>query len=186
MVSVHASHESDGFHELSLHLTSHMGTHIDAPFHILKNGKSLNDYALDHFTGSAICIKVEDQKMIGLESFISHQERIENHDFLLIQTGWSSKWNAHDYMTEYPALSNALCEWLAQRCLKGLGIDMPSVDPPTSEKLPNHHHLLENDVLIIENLTNLKTLPRSTFEFFVFPLKFERMDGGQVRACARW
>ena len=167
-------------------MTSHMGTHVDAPFHILEHGKTLDQYALDHFAGSAICILAEGQAEIGLDLFLSHQERIRNHDFLLIETGWSSKWCTVDYMQHYPILSNDLCKWLGQQSLKGLGIDMPSVDPPTSKALPNHHHLLGNDVLIIENLANLKALTRGTFEFFAFPQKFENMDGGQVRACARW
>jgi kynurenine formamidase len=75
--------------------------------------------------------------------------------------------------------------WLTSFPLKAIGFDTISPDPVTSTDLPNHNILLEKEVLIIENLTNLDQLIDHTFDFYCIPLPIGQADGAPVRAFAK-
>jgi arylformamidase len=63
-------------------------------------------------------------------------------------------------------------------------MDAISADGAESVTFPIHTILLERDIVIIENLTNLRALPDNEFVFCCFPLKIEKADGSPVRAVA--
>ena len=68
--------------------------------------------------------------------------------------------------------------------LKGLGLDTISADVSGTDDYPVHKSLLNKDTIIIENLTNLLSLTKFSFNFSCFPIKFEGADGSPVRAVA--
>ena len=68
--------------------------------------------------------------------------------------------------------------------LKGIGFDAISADEDESRDFPIHNTLLGQEIIIVENLTNLSALPETPFEFSCFPLKIEEADGSPVRAVA--
>src|SRR3989344_3468845 len=59
--------ESHGWNEKRLSMNSHSSTHIDAPFHMIENGKKLSEYSLDRFYGDGIVIKAVGKKTLGKE-----------------------------------------------------------------------------------------------------------------------
>ncbi len=81
-------------------------------------------------------------------------------------------------------LSPEAAQWLVDADIKGVGIDMISVDEVDSTDFAIHNILLGADLVIIENLTNLEALPDSEFSFYCFPLRIEHADGSPVRAVA--
>ena len=81
-------------------------------------------------------------------------------------------------------LSTETATWISGFRLKGLGVDMISIDREGTSDFPVHRILLAQNILIIENLTNLKGLPQVGFSFSCLPLKFENADGSPVRAIA--
>lgn len=174
----------DGFRELNLKLNSHSGTHIDAPAHILVNGKTLSDLPLSAFTGTGLIIKLPIKQPLT-NSFLQNLLADKNlPDFVLFQTDWSANWNTPDYFKDFPVPENQLLKQLVSLGIKGVGIDAPSVDPIDSHELPNHHTLLGNNILIIENLTNLYLLSDKIFTFNCFPLNIFEGDASPVRAFA--
>ncbi len=177
--------EKDGFAELSITMCSHTGTHMDAPAHIIPNSKSLNDFTLDKFVGRGIVVDCSRKRSINLEFLKQIQEKIEQTDFILFYTGWHKKWNSPNYFDEFPSLTQKAVEWLLKFKLKALGFDTISVDKLTDVKLPNHHLLLQKEILIIENMTNLDKLIGNLFELNCIPLKIENSDGSPIRAFAR-
>ena len=80
--------EKDGFAELKLTFCTHIGTHIDAPCHILENMKSLDQFPVDKFIGKAILIPCMHEKEISLEYLKPFKEKISKSEFILIFTGW--------------------------------------------------------------------------------------------------
>ena len=72
--------------------------------------------------------------------------------------------------------------YLSSFNLKGIGSDTISFDPVDSWELPVHHILLSKGLILIENLVNLKSLPKHNFAFSCFPLKIKNGDGSPVRA----
>jgi arylformamidase len=176
----------DGFFEKKITLYSHTGTHVDAPAHMLEDGKTLDAFPVDQFFGSAIVLNATESAngIIGLDSIEPRLQDIEAVDFLLIRTGWDRHWGTEQYFADYPVLSIPAAEALAGSGLKGIGFDAISPDPVGSPDLPVHKVLMAAEMVIIENLTGLGQLPPGQFVFSCFPLAFEDADGSPVRAVA--
>lgn len=85
----------------------------------------------------------------------------------------------------FPVLSKVACSWLINFELKGVGLDVISIDPVDDTlDLINHRIVLGKGMVIIENLTNLDLIGDELFTFSCLPLKIENADGSPVRAIA--
>lgn len=175
-----------GFSETKLNLLSHHGTHMDAPAHMILNGKTLDQFGPEKFFGKAICIDCSDLKddTIDLSAIQSYESKIKLVDFVLLKTGWSDKWGTEHYFAKFPVLTNEACTWLSKFNIKGIGLDNISLDSIDTSNYANHQIILGKGMVIIENLTNLKFVGNDFFTFSCFPLKYENADGAPVRAIA--
>jgi kynurenine formamidase len=180
--------EEDGFLEQKITMYSHTGTHVDAPAHLLKNGKTLGQLGIEHFCGPALLLNFDSSKgkKIELSSLLPHEKEIKNVDFLLIHSGWSVYWGKEKYFSDYSTLSVEAAQWLSKLQLKGIGLDTISADVSDTEDYPVHKILLRQNIVIVENLTNLLLLPHAHVTFSCLPLKFEDADGSPVRAVAMY
>ncbi len=177
---------NDGFREKTISMASHTGTHLDAPFHILENGKTLDSYDVESFIGKGFVMDCRefDNKIIPLNHLKKSEIEIAKIDFLLIRTDWDKKWNKDDYFSHFPTLSQDAVKWLTNFNLKGIGLDTISLDRVEEENFPNHRIALKKGFLIIENLKNLHKLQNENFIFACLPPLLERSDGAFVRAVA--
>lgn len=180
--------EEDGFLEQKITMYSHTGTHVDAPAHLLKDGKTLGQLGINHFCGSALLLNFEssNETTIELLSLLVHEKEIKQVDFLLLYTGWSKYWGTATYFSGYTTLTVEAAQWLSGLQLKGVGLDTISADVSDTEDYPVHKKLLGKDIVIVENLTHLHLLPQTNFTFACFPMKFEHADGSPVRAVAMY
>ncbi len=178
--------EVAGFNVMRISFNSHTGTHLDAPAHKIRGGKTLGDLPLDRFMGKAVAADLTEIRGPSIDvADINHlASDLEECEFLLLRTGWSRFWGRDAYFSGFPALSEEAAEWLCGFGLKGIGVDTLSADLSESDDFPIHNRLLGNGMVIIENLTNLDRLPPSPFTFCCFPLKIEGGDGSPVRAAA--
>mgnify|MGYP002629903624 CR=1 FL=1 len=182
--------DKDGYREHQISMLSHTGTHIDAPCHVLHNGRTLDQFPMEKFIGSAMVIDCRDRDEISLEYLKTFKSKIATVDFVLFFTGWQDRWNTAGYFEDCPVPTTEAARYLTGFNLKGVGVDAFSLDKivsatkVTSEIIPNHHILLGKEILLIENLTNLDKLPDHAFTFQCFPLKVENADGSPIRAVA--
>jgi kynurenine formamidase len=176
----------DGFGERWLQLSSHTGTHLDAPSHIVEDAASLDRLPVDNFIGKGVVLDLRDSsdETISLDTLLASRERIAQAEFLLLHTGWSRFWGSDAYNRGYPCLSAEAAEWLAGAGLKGVGIDAPSFDIWDSESLPIHRCLLGAGLVLIENLTALDQLFDGDFLLSVLPLNIADAEACPVRAVA--
>jgi len=174
----------DGFGERWLQLSSHTGTHLDAPAHIVEGAATIDQLPVEHFIGKGMVLDLREscQDSITLEALLSSRSQIVDAEFLLLHTGWSRFWGSDAYNRDYPALSADAAAWLAEAGLKGIGIDAPSFDVWDSESLPVHKRLLGAGLLLIENLTALDRLAGSDFFLSVLPLNIVAAEASPVRA----
>ena len=178
--------ESKGYRETQLDFYSHVGTHIDAPAHILTSGKFLDELDISAFSGKALIIKIKDgTDIISKESLLHLAGFIKNADFILFNTGWSNYWGTDNYFTGFPVLGDDALKWLLTFELKGIGFDTISADAISSIVFKNHLKILEYNMIIIENLNFPEQIIEMTGEFFCFPLPFENADGSPVRAVLK-
>lgn len=180
--------EKDHFRETMFHITSHTGTHMDAPSHLFEEGTMLDELRAEQFVGKALVIDCRDLKagdIIGMERVEAVGELADQADFLLFNTGWDVNWDKADYFGDYPVVSMEICQYALESGKKGLGIDTIGIDPVSDMLLPRHRKLLGNrDIVIIENLTNLDKIGGGLFTFAALPLKYKDADGAPTRAVA--
>jgi len=174
----------DGFMEHLMTLSTHTGTHIDAPAHLLPDGKCLDGIDASAFIGRAITIDCTHMRQITLTSIQTVLQNFHEPEFLLFNTGWDLHWGQKKYFEDFPVPDSATAEFLSELPLKGVGIDAVSFDPIDTTDLENHKKLLCKNILLIENLCNLSKLPPGGFLFSCLPLKIEGADGSPVRAIA--
>ena len=182
-----ATQESNGFSETRIVLTSHTGTHMDAPSHILTDGLSLDQFPASQFIGSAVvvdCSDVKDGRSISMDYVMKRSPQIEEAEFVLFRTGWEQLWHTKEYLGHYPILDDSVISYLIKRPIKGIGLDTMSPDALADSALEHHKALLGNNCVIIENLTNLSLLGSGLFTFIALPLKYNCSDGSPVRAVA--
>src|SRR3954468_16433604 len=170
-----------------LSIPCHAGTHVDAPIHIVPNGKSIEELPLDAFVGNGATISV--QKKGGEEVTAEDLERsgivVEKGDILMLHTGWDEKFDSPDYNL-HPYLSIDAAEWMVRKGIKMFGIDCITVDLPTPLRpkgfdFPIHKMLLGNNVLIAENVTNLRPIIGRKTRIMALPLRIKGSDAGHAR-----
>lgn len=180
--------ETDGFRETLFTMTSHTGTHMDAPFHLFPARTKLDEMPAAQFVGKALvisCSDVAEGGIIGMERIEAVRELADAADFLLFHTGWDVNWGKEKYFGAYPVISMEICDYALASGKKGLGFDTIGIDPVEEMDLPRHKRLLSNrDMIIIENLTHLEQIGNGLFTLAALPLKYKEADGAPTRAVA--
>ena len=171
---------TDGFNDYGLSTGMHVGTHIDGPQHTTSDTRMISELPLEMFTGKGVLIDVRWEMVIEFKE--SYNTMISPDSVVLFFSGLNIIYGTPQYFTNYPVISEELARFLANKHIKIVGIDWFSPDYPP---YPIHDIFLKNNILILENLTNLEQLLNKTnFEVFAFPLKIEA-DSSIVRAVAR-
>jgi len=181
----------DGYNTTNLHLYSHSGTHMDAPLHFLEGGSTIDRWPLAQLVGPAQVIDLSSVEAHGLhtvEDLLPHAAKITPGCRLLLRTDWSLHADLPDYRPDMPRISAALARWLVERQVALVGVETPSVAslrPENRAELTEvHQTILGGNIVIVESLTNLRELRRTTVEFIALPLKIDGGDGSPVRAIA--
>lgn len=180
-----ATMTADGFRTTGLSFCSHTGTHMDAPSHLLQDGRSLDQLPMSQFSGRATVLDVSGEGPVITEAFLrSSYDAISRADYILFYTGWEERWGSPDYLEDtFPVPDEGAVRYLVSRALKGVGTDALSVDRFSGPQTV-HTALLKGGSVILEGLCLKKVRGRKDFLFFALPMKFENADGAPVRAFA--
>ncbi|CAB1078534.1 Metal-dependent hydrolase [Olavius algarvensis Delta 1 endosymbiont] len=195
------THEKDYCHVDVLTLGSHTGTHIDAPYHFLKDGKKIDEIPVQRFVGVGVLVDVSakpDLALIVPEDIEPYRNEIAAGDFIVLKTGRDKDFGTSQYLL-HPYLSAAGAKLLLEMGVSLVGIDAMNVDPtyhdsqnsePGANALPDeqaygypvHDILLGNDILIVENLCRLDQIQSVKGVYSFLPLKLKGSDGSPIRA----
>lgn len=170
--------DQDGFYDHKLTFGTHVGTHMDAPAHMLADGKGLKDFAVDRFVRRAVCIDARN----GFDAAAIEAADIQPGMAVVFYTGASDYFTEEKYWHEYAVLDQVTIDALVAKQVSLVGVDTGSVD--IAEDFPVHKALLGAEILIIENLTSLSEIVGWSFELIALPLKLEK-DGAPARVIAR-
>ncbi|MFJ7745815.1 arylformamidase [Peribacillus sp. NPDC097295] len=163
-----------------IRMSTHLGTHIDAPFHFDDEGKKIIELDLELYIGPALVVQVDVDKSIGVEALVNID--LNGIERLLLATG---KWkDRSQFPKEIPAIEPDLAPYLADKGVKLLGLDLPSVDYLDSEELPAHHALGSVGIHILEGLV-LESVESGLYDLVALPLALEIGDGSPVRAVLK-
>jgi arylformamidase len=176
------SHESkDHSHSVTLtdiRISSHTGTHFDAPFHMISGGKRLHEFSLDTLVGKATVFEVPATRSIGSSELAKFNWN--GVDRVLFKTDNSSHWQDEKFYEEFVYLQPDAAEFLAERGMRLVGIDYLSIDKFESDSHPTHRILLTKNILIIEGL-NLDNVPQGEYMLYALPLNLRDADGSPGR-----
>ncbi len=161
----------EGWNEKRITIGSHFSTHIDAPFHMLEEGKKLDEYPIEKFIGEAMVIDVKNQINPNLDA-------IKKDDIVFFHTGHAKEMHSNNYFRRDHILSIETAQELIAKGIKIVGLDAFS---PDNEPFEVHKLLLKNDILIVENLINLDKLIGIRFMCYILPLKIMDADGAPCR-----
>ena len=177
-----SSIKKDGFRISRITLGSHTGTHMDAPSHMLEDGRSIHEISLENLIGPAIVIDLSSKNGIitgnDLEAAFSRFLRT-NAQILLIRTGivWNSLSDSD--LEELSSLDVSAGQWIINNGFRTVGIDSFSVDSPSSSSV--HEIFLSNGINIVECL-DLAEVSEGNYFFVCLPLKLKDCDGSPARA----
>lgn len=170
----------DGIANHLLKTSMHVGTHMDGPAHMLLGGKPLSEYPAEKFFGRGVIIDARGKSAADAELLSSVQ--IQKGDVVLVCFSWSTEFFEEDYYLNYPEISESFAVRLVE-----LGASIIGMDTPSPDRAPYSAHkiLLNGDILIIENLTNLEQLiGQKNFEIIALPMKLET-DSAPCRVVAK-
>ena len=178
--------ERDGYNLEIAVLSTHTGTHLDAPYHFCSGGARLHQIPVSRLMRRAELIRADSGVITraGLVRFENEHCTIRDGATVILHTGWSKSIKRPHYFEKNPGLAADAAEYLASKKINLVGIDSPSIDPGSSPDFAAHRILAENDVLIVENLVNLDRIPQPSFDLTVLPLKIRGATGSPVRAVA--
>ncbi|PPQ94443.1 hypothetical protein CVT25_002535 [Psilocybe cyanescens] len=180
----HATHSKDGYSVQKLSLGTHTGTHIDAPYHFLAEGQTIDKIPLDHFVGEVMVIdlsgsdsfqveegagsstKLKARQRITWENLESHAQLMQPGCIVLINTGWSKAYYQTPAYLDHPYLAPKVASQLLAHGIRVVGVDTLNPDEtPSSETGAEcvdgfgfHDIFLGAGGLIAENITNLEEL----------------------------
>jgi len=174
----------------SITLALHVGTHVDAPAHAVAGGATIDELPVERFAGGAV-VSLVDRKPgeeITVADVLAGGPEPAAGEFLLVATAWSEKFRSPEY-GDHPSLSPELADWIVERGIPFVGVDLITPDRPVHLRgpgfdFPVHRRLLGNDVLIAENLTGLTALAGRRVRLLASPLAIRGGDAGPARIVA--
>ncbi|NCP24062.1 MAG: arylformamidase [Erythrobacter sp.] len=160
-------------------MSTHSGTHADAPLHYAAQGLDASQMDLSPYLGECLVI---DARGVSNEIDIGDLPHIDSADRVLFRT-WDTF--PHDqWRSDWLPIAPETVEWLALQGVRLIGTDAPSVDPEDSKTMAAHLAVLDHDLRILEGLV-LDDVPEGRYELISLPLKVAGGDAGLCRAILR-
>lgn len=182
-----ATHENPGIQVSVFTMTTHFGTHIDAPMHYIKDGATTETMPLEAYVGPAVCFEIDVKAnldadgSIDLDGFLAERSAdIKPGDKLLLKCGYEELVGKPEYFM-FPSFAPNTGEIFERYGITGIGFDMPSIELGFGGA---HREVLSRGIGIYESLVGLEDLVGKRFFFSAAPLKFAAGDGSPVRAYA--
>jgi arylformamidase len=162
----------------NINMGSHTGTHIDAPFHMMSDGKRLEEIPLEVLTGNAIVLEIFGARSIGPAELAPFD--LNGVERVLLKTDNSKHWNDGKFYEDFVYLEPESAEILVKHGVRLVGIDYLSIDKFRSPSHPSHFVLLKKNIPIIEGL-NLNAVSAGRYTLVALPLNLQNADGAPTR-----
>lgn len=156
--------------------SSHIGTHIDAPFHYDDEGIKIDELPLEVYLSTAQVMDVRGITEITRDHLKQPEPGVTT---VLLKTDFWT--NRSVFPQDWPLFNPSIAEWMKEHGVRLLGVDLPSVDSETSKELPMHQAMNRNGRFILEGII-LTEVPDGVYQLAALPLKIKGADGSPVRA----
>jgi arylformamidase len=171
----------DGVRETAIHLSSHSGTHVDAPSHFLKEGKTIDEIGLDRLVGDCVVVDMTTcAERITRDCLLAHDNEITEGSIVLLRTTNSDFSPTDKFSPHFVYLEASGAAYLAEKKVKAVGIDYLGIEH-SQPGHPTHENLLNADIVIVEGLRLHHVQPGSYF-FVCLPLNVIGTEAAPARA----
>ncbi len=179
----------DGYSIERVNCLTHTGTHMDAPYHFLEDGLTVDRIPPERLVGRAAVLDLRHDlsgDVIGPEVIERHWPPAPDPEIVLVETGWShTRAPTRHYLYEFPGLSPAAAEWIVRRGVRGVGTDTLGIDPFSNAKFEAHKVFLGHGIWILEALDHLDELVEGrAYTLVAAPLKIAGGSGAMARVFA--
>lgn len=159
-----------------LQSSTHIGTHVDAPFHYDDQGIQIHELPLDIYLSKAQVVDVSGFDKVSAVDLGTLEEGVTT--VLLKTVSWTDR---SKFPGKWPVFDESIAEWMADNGVRLLGVDVPSVDPETSKELPMHQAMNRHQRFILEGIV-LDDVAEGVYRLAALPLKIKGAEGSPVRA----
>lgn len=155
----------------------HAGTHADAAYHYNESGLRIDEMPLDLFVGPARVVDIRSHEVIT-PALLAGLDLTDTPRILFRSDTWT---DMTAFPTKWPVLDRTTPAWLAERGVRLIGLDVPSVDTLHSTGMPMHHLIDRAGLFILENL-DLRGIAAGVYDLIALPLRIKGGDGSPIRA----
>ncbi len=176
---------ADGYAMSEYHLLNHVGTHVDAPSHLVAGGDTLDDIGLERLVTDAVTIDVSARAAgpLPLAELEPHLADVRAGDLVFLHSDNARHYGTETYWTGWSYPDAEASRALIALGISGIGFDGPSADPVDTTGYELHRIWLGAGRLIIENLADLGGMPRRA-QVVVAPMRVSGANGAPVRVLA--
>lgn len=173
----------------NISMVSHIGTHIEVPYHLFPEGYDLSTMPIDAYYGDGVVLDFSEiQKRVEIsreqvEAAAAKAGGIQKGDIVLCNLGYADRYGTDEY-AQSPYFSTEAIKWLADSGMKMMGVDAGGVELPASEEHVNHAALFSKNIPLIENVANLNALPKTRFKVSAFPYPIRGVEAFPLRVVA--
>jgi len=161
-----------------LEMSSHTGTHIDAPIHFVRGGGGVDSLPLDILMGPALVVHIPHERSIG-RKHLQEADIPQETERLLLKTDNSELLGESEFSRDFSFLSPDGAEYLTDRGIRLVGIDYLSIAQYGHGETV-HFHLLSREIIVVEGL-DLRGVPAGNYRMTALPLKILGCDGAPAR-----
>jgi len=172
----------------TVHMSCHIGTHIEFPRHFDPEGLDSASYPLERLIGPACVLDFrskKDNEPITIADIRKYEELIEDGDIVFLRTGRHVKHNKPGGH-ERPYLTPDATRWLVEnKDISAIGVDATGIEVKGTDYHPVHSILLkEHGRALIEGVGDLGQLRCTRFEVWILPLKIHGLEASPIRLLA--
>jgi arylformamidase len=176
---LHSLNNGDPFTLSKIMMSNHVGTHVDAPAHMIRGGLTITDLPLEMMNGRSRVVHIRHREKIDVPEL---KKLVLMDDFrILFKTRNSHLWSNHKrFSKKYIYLTRDGAQYLVDNGIKLVGFDYLSIDKQDDPDFPAHKILLSNQVILVECL-DLSQVEEGEYEMSCLPLRLKGLDAAPAR-----
>ena len=170
-------------------MVSHIATHIEVPYHVMKDGEDLAQVPLERLCGDAVILDIRglpDDAPITADIIRQAADKaggIKQGDIVFCNLGYAQYYGKPKF-DNAPYFTSGSLEYLVNCGMKLINVDSGGVELPRNEEHVNHLILFKKGIPLIEVLNNLDILPGPRCKVYAFPIAVKTLESFPLRVVA--
>ncbi|HWQ12338.1 MAG TPA: cyclase family protein [Roseiflexaceae bacterium] len=203
-IEVAVTHEANGYYGSVITYWEHSGTHMDAPVHFAPEGLYVDQIPASSLVVPAVVIDISERAARDQDTVVTPDDilawerrhgRLPRKAVVLMDSGWEARVGSVEAyrnadasgVMHFPGFGKEAIDFLlSERRIAGIGVDTLSLDHGASTDFAVHFTPLPTNRWGLENLANLRSIPRAGATLFVGAPRVALGSGGPCRVFAVW